>query len=247
MTEKTILIVDDEPLARQRIMRFIQDKNREFSLIEAENGKIALNLIERFAPCLIFLDIQMPGMSGFDVLYQIPDRSIPIIFQTAFDEYAVKAFEFAACDYLLKPFTRDRFEQAFERGLIRVNFESRRAAIESQNISQKNYLKHLSIRTSRDLMTIDIDQIDAFQSADHYTKVMTNQDEYLASLSLGRLEEILNPQDFMRVHRNTIVRLASIDRLRLTGDPRLLLKSGIEIAVSRRSLTAVKARLGSSF
>jgi two-component system LytT family response regulator len=242
-SEKPILIVDDELLARQRISRFISEIDPTFRLIEAENGAEALKILTDCTPTLIFLDIQMPGMSGFDVLFQMSDRSIPVIFQTAFDEYAVRAFEVAACDYLLKPFSRERFQQAFQRGLSQIEFSSKLAAIDSQNISHGKFLNQLSIRTSRDLLTIDVKEVDAFQSADHYTKVMTADCDYLSSLSLNRLEEILNPAHFLRVHRNTIVRLASVDRLRLTGEPRLLLKSGKELVVSRRNLAAVKARL----
>ncbi len=237
MTEsRRILIVDDEPLARQRLTRYLQESRCDFALAEADSGLQAVEMILTFQPDIIFLDVEMPGFSGFEVLQQFNRRPFQVIFQTAYDEFALRAFEESACDYLLKPFTLERFRQALERVLARVANEERLQALEAKVATRDGYLSKLSVKQGGKLRLVETQTIACFVSRDHYTcAYFDDEREAITELSLTRLTERLDPQRFIQLHRNNIVRASAIVALTTTraGEMWVELANGMNLAVSR--------------
>ena len=235
-----ILIVDDEQLARQKIVRYLNCiEDQPIVLSEAENGLAAIEAVAKFAPTIVFLDIQMPGLSGFEFLYHLEDRNFQVVFQTAHDEFALKAFEENACDYLLKPFSRTRFQQAYARAKSAVRDRTRLMAMERQMLDKKSYLSRVSVTHRGERLLLDVEEIDYFVSRDHYTCLYVSDVEYVASVSLRRLTEVLDPAKFLRVHRRAIVNASAIVRVGGGSIPALALKSGLEIEISRRCRAGV--------
>jgi two-component system, LytTR family, response regulator len=238
-----VLIVDDESLARQKIQRFLNKLDPKYSVREAQNGYEALAKVREQSPDLLFLDIQMPGLSGLEVLYQLRKRSFPIIFQTAFDEFAVKAFDENACDYLLKPFSFERFTAAVDRALDHKHFANRLHGLVDEAIRGGRFLENFSVKSSHGVHVLSATDVDYLMSKDHYTCVYANGVEYLSDVTLVDLEAVLNPTKFVRAHRNALVRVASIRKLVPAPEASLHLKDGAVISVSRRCLAKVKNSL----
>ncbi|MEO6724101.1 MAG: response regulator transcription factor [Blastocatellia bacterium] len=250
---KRILIVDDETLARQRVARYVRQFSQELLIEEAESGIRAVELIHSFLPDIVFLDVEMPGLNGLEVLQQFEERPFHVIFQTAYDQFAVRAFEEHACDYLLKPFTAERLHRALGGALSRVADEQKLRALERQlaaraigNSEGHGYLQKLTVRQGNRLRIVTTAEINCFVSRDHYTCVYFNEGgsapEGICDLSLGRLMERLNPQEFKQLHRNNIVRLAAIvalSRSRL-GEVSVELANRMMLPVSRSNQREVK-------
>lgn len=233
---KRILIVDDEALARQRIKRYLKQAQMDFFIEEAESGIEAVEKINALKPDIIFLDVEMPGLSGFDVLKQLPKRPFHIVFQTAYDEFAVQAFEQQACDYLLKPFTAERFGQALENVLGRIANEEKLKALEAKISEKQGYLRKFIVKQGSRLRIVEDQEIACFVSRDHYTCVyFAGLREGITDLSLSNLLERLDPQAFRQLHRNNIVRVASIVSLSLSrnGAMEVELDNGLRLPVSR--------------
>jgi two-component system, LytTR family, response regulator len=233
---KRILIVDDEELARQRIHRYLKQSEQEFVIREAESGIEAVDLIPTFQPELIFLDVEMPGLSGFEALKQLPERTFQIIFQTAFDEFAVRAFEEQACDYLLKPFTRERFEQALSNALGRIEGEEKLKALEAKMAEREGYLRRIVVKQGARLRIVEEQAVSCFVSRDHYTCVyFDGQREGITELSLSHLLDRLDPQVFRQFHRNNIIRLEALVALSRSrnGSMEAELSNGLRLPVSR--------------
>lgn len=253
LQNRRILIVDDESLARQRLRRFIAEAGSNFIVAEADGGLNAVAAICDFRPDILFLDVEMPGLNGFEVLAQFETRPFVVVFQTAFDEFAVKAFEAAACDYLLKPFTPARFRAALARALTRLADESRLKTLESSLARRDGALRRLTVKQGTAWHVLDVDDIHCFLSLDHYTCAYHRDSsherlrEAVTDLSLARLAERLDPEVFLRVHRNAIVNRTAIRAVTTTpaGDTELELDGGMKIPVSRRHRTELKRSLGS--
>lgn len=228
--------MDDEPLARQRLRRYLTQASEVFEIAEAESGLQAVELIQTFRPDIIFLDVEMPGFTGFEVLAQVNERDFQIIFQTAYDEFAIRAFEEHACDYLLKPFTPERFRQALSRALSRVADEGRLRALEAEFARRDGYLRRLTVRQGGQLRVVDERDIACFVSRDHYTCVYFNDArEAICDLSLAHLAERLDPANFRQLHRNNIARVSAVVSLTLsrTDGMTVELTNGMKLAVSR--------------
>ena len=232
-----ILIVDDEALARQRLRRYLTNMARAFLIEDADSGLAAVAQIQAFKPDVVFLDVEMPGFSGFEVLQQFNERPFHIIFQTAYDKFAVQAFEQNACDYLLKPFTEERFRQALARVLTRLADEGRLQALESALTERQGYLQRLTVKQGGALRIIEVSDIACFVSRDHYTcAYFGDSREAICDLSLATLLTRLNPQDFQSFHRNSIIRIAAITALTTSrsSDMNIKLQNGMSLPVSRR-------------
>src|SRR6185369_16080929 len=254
MTEKAkhkirALIVDDEPLARQNI-RILLQADPEVEIIgECGSAAAAIKAIREKTPDLVFLDIQMPKMSGFDILKQLDTNQIPIIiFVTAYDEYALKAFEAQALDYLLKPFDDSRFEMAVQRAKSQI--AQRQASELSHKLravlmdedqfyadepSDGSYLTQLMIKTSSRVFFLNVEEIDWIEAADYYVQLHFKGKSHLLRETMNELVAKLNPKKFMRIHRSAIINL---DRVKLV-QPRaseyvVILSDNTEIKLSRR-------------
>lgn len=245
--------MDDEALARQRLRRIISEAGSNFIVAEADGGLNAVAAIRDFRPEILFLDVEMPGLNGFEVLAQFETRPFVVVFQTAFDEFAVKAFEEAACDYLLKPFTPARFRAALERALTRLADESRLKTLENTLARRDGALRRLTVKQGTMWRVLDVADIRCFLSLDHYTCAYFKDfgddrlREAVTDLSLARLAERLDPEVFLRVHRNAIVNRAAVRAVVTTsaGETEIVLHGGMHVPVSRRHRRELKRSLGS--
>jgi two-component system LytT family response regulator len=228
-----VLVVDDEQLARERLTRQLGALDPSLVIDTAANGFEALEKIKARAPEILFLDIQMPGMTGFDVLQNLEQRPFQVIFQTAYDQYALKAFEESACDYLLKPFEQERLSKALAKA--RGGRISNVDKLESNLKSSDRFLQKIAVRSGAKAFHIDAAEIVCFSSQDHYTCVYTKDKEHLIELSLGFLEERLNPQEFYRCHRSHIVALKHVASIESGANMKLQCKNGLAIEVSRQN------------
>ena len=226
------LIIEDEPLARQIIRDFAAEIEWLKIVGEAADGKTAIDLIETLQPELVFLDVQMPEISGLEVLNRVKHQPA-VIFTTAFDQYAIDAFEREAFDYLLKPFGRVRFHNSLER--------VRRRLIEpQQNDNQilpkprKQLLTRMFVRSGNRIVPLKIDEIARFEADDDYVKVIAGNRSFLISQTLAELETRLDASRFCRVHRSHLINLEFIEKVE-SQDRRLLiiLKDKTEILASR--------------
>ena len=221
-----ILIVDDEPLARVRIRKLLLESGKKLEIDEADGANAALNKIIENKPFAVFLDIQMPGKGGFELiedLEKIPPEDFPhIIFATAFDEYAIKAFEKNAIDYLLKPVEQDRLEQTLKKLVILENSEKQ--GNNSDNIYEKlknlieekneKYLQRLHVKIGDRTLLINVADIVRFESDEKYTAVYTNENRYIIDTPMINLESKLDPKIFIRVHRANLIAANRISEIR---------------------------------
>lgn len=235
---KTI-IIDDEPLARQIIREFLQAFAQVEIIAECENGRQAVAAINQHQPDLIFLDVQMPGLNGFQVLEKI--NHVPaIIFSTAYDEYAIRAFEVNAVDYLLKPFDRERFAAAVERALDRhagVGSEMEKLLRLLQHIEPAgSFSDRLLVRSGERIVPVRVTDIDWLEAADDYTLLHAGSAKHLCSLGLSELEKRLPLRQFLRVHRSAIINTARIRHLEKDGEGGMIatMTNGAEVKVSRK-------------
>ncbi|MBK7997110.1 MAG: response regulator transcription factor [Blastocatellia bacterium] len=232
-----VIIIDDELPARKKIRTFLAD---EVEIIgEASNGLEAVNLIEQLQPDLIFLDIQMPGLTGFEVLQALDKTIMPaVIFTTAYDEYAVKAFEVNALDYLLKPFDEERFQKALER-VNKQNSQNNQyqqlTNLLLQLKKQPNYLQRLLIKTAGKIVFIKTDEINWIEAEEKYVQIHVGKDKYLYRETMNALEQQLNSEIFARIHRSYIVRIDFIKELVpwSHGDYLLILQDKTELSLGR--------------
>lgn len=241
MSIRTI-IVDDVELARERIRMLLDDAEIEI-IAECENGRQAIEAIKTLQPDLVFLDVQMPKINGFEVVEIIGAEKMPIvIFVTAYDEFALRAFEVNALDYLLKPFDEERLKKALARA--RREIEKPRAATEiEENLrrllqevkTEPRYLKRLPVKSSRGTTLVLTEEIDWIACAGHYLEIHSGRETHLIREKLSNLEMRLDPREFMRVHRSTIVNLDRIKSLYplFNGDQLIILKDGTELNLSR--------------
>ena len=206
---KKIIVIDDEAAGRTLIKQYLSEYPSLIVVGEANNGADAIKVINEFKPDLIFLDIQMPGLSGFEVLSHLEE--IPqIIFSTAYDQYALKAFEVHAVDYLLKPYTRARFKQAIQR--IRSDEQPNpvQPLAESLMMNSTNYPERILVQIGQKLINIAVLDIIWIEADGDYSRLVTLNGNYLSNYGISTLELKLNPNSFVRVHRSSIIHLKFI-------------------------------------
>lgn len=242
------LIVDDEPLARRNI-RLLLKEDPQIELIgECGSGAEALKAIQKQPPDLLFLDIQMPLMNGFEVLEKIDAAQIPaIVFVTAFDQYAIKAFEVHALDYLLKPFDDARFEKALRQAKSQIeqremNELSRRlvALLEDRDAQppkaqRSGYISRLMVKSASRVFFLKVDEIDWVEAADYYVKLHVGRKAHLLRETMSDMEAKLDPEKFLRIHRSTIVNLDRVKEMHahFNGEYLVILHDGTELKLSR--------------
>ena len=257
-----VLIVDDELLARQRLEDLLAKKNEVELIGMAVNGPQAVEAIRSQAPDLVFLDVQMPGLTGIDVVREIgPERMPAVIFVTAYDHYALKAFEVAALDYLLKPFEDERFEQAFLRAVKTLELRQVEAMtgrlitllqgkedLEQQAaaVTDPAYLERIAVEMRGQVQIVPVKKIDYITASGPYAELHVGQDTYLIRERMQMLEDRLDPSVFFRIHRSAIVKLERIEALLHSagGDYAVRLKDGRRLQVSRSRREALEQRLG---
>lgn len=205
-----VIIVDDEAPARVLLKEFLQHHKDFVLLEECNNGVDAVKSINTFKPDLIFLDIQMPGLSGFEVLKHLKEMP-KIIFSTAYDQYAFKAFEVHAIDYLLKPIKQERFDEAIQLVTRQgIDYLTQIQGLVNTLNEQETFLTNILVSVKNKLINIPIDQIIWIRAEGNYAKLITKNGAYLSSYGITKLEEKMNPQRFIRVHRSTIININCI-------------------------------------
>jgi two-component system LytT family response regulator len=248
MRKIRVLIVDDESPARRKISRFLADEE-DFEIVgEAGTGSEALRIIEREKPELVFLDVQMPGLSGFGVIESLEVQPLPqVVFITAYDHFALKAFEVHALDYLLKPFDQPRFKKMLDhaRGLIRSGDKKDQDALAdklSRLLEELNnrpqYVERLLVNTDEKGFLLAVERIDWVEADRNYIHLHAGQNSYMLRGAIEKLHQKLDPSKFIRANRSQIVNVESIRELRpwFHGEYRIVLKDGTEISWSRRYL-----------
>lgn len=236
-----ILVVDDEELARLRIVKYLEKNYPSAVIAEAENGFDAVQQVENFVPDLVFLDVEMPEMTGMQFLLHFETRPFKVIFQTAFDEFAVKAFEENAVDYLMKPFSDERLGKALEKAGVASVDQSR---IDKHLLKNRIYLDKLIIKAGSKRKVVNVDDIISITSENHITRIFLAGIDYAYDFSLTFLEERLDPRLFVRIHRNVIVPLTGIAAFDLGSKAQVTLKNGTVIAVSRERKKQLAQLLG---
>jgi two-component system LytT family response regulator len=244
-----ILIVDDETPARERLKRLLADIEGVEFIGEAEDGLRAVELIEREQPDLVLLDIQMPGLDGFGVIEAL-GKPPPIVFVTAYDEYAIRAFEVNALDYLLKPFSHERLEQAIRRAqeaqVEERSFTSRLGPLLESLASQGHYLTRLAVRDRDRIRVLNVDEVDWIGVENERTFVHVRSEAYPIRRTLADLEARLDPARFFRAHRSAVVNLDRVKEIVpwFKGSHKLRLTTGAEVELSRAQARALRKILG---
>ena len=256
------LIVDDELLARERLHELLDDTPSVTVVGDAEDGPEAVDAIREQAPDLVFLDVQMPGMSGIDVIEEIGVEAMPTtVFVTAYDQYAIKAFDLAAVDYLLKPFDDERFEQALHRArdqiasqndeaiserLLRLLRERDPSLLEEERTRDEPYLERIAVQGRGKARIVPVDDLTHITADGSYAELHTGDDTYVIRERMKTLTARLDPEAFARVHRSAIVRLGKIELLLRGGggDYAVRLQDGTRIPVSRSRVDELEDRLG---
>lgn len=208
------ILIDDEILAIERMKRLLKPHTDQIKIVaECTNPEDAIEKIDEMKPDLIFLDIQMPGSNGFEVLEKIAHQPL-IIFVTAYDQYALQAFETNSIDYLLKPVDKKRLAQSIEKLLKitsagKIDYEKR--INELLSFVKQSESKKIQVKTGNDIRLIDAGEIYFFRALDKYVEICTYEKKYISSLSLNKFEETLNENEFVRVHRSVIINLRYLD------------------------------------
>jgi DNA-binding LytR/AlgR family response regulator len=244
-----VLIVDDEPPARERLRRMLTEIEAIEIVGEAENGAQAVTMIEALSPDLVLLDIQMPGLDGFGVLEALEDPP-PVIFVTAYDKYAIQAFEVNALDYLLKPFSRERLGRAVHRARDALaeerDFAARLGPLLESLVAQGRYLTRLAVRDGDHIRVVDVDEVDWMGVEDEQVTVHVGDRAYRIRRTLSELEARLDPTSFFRAHRSAIVNLDRVKEVIpwFKGSHKLRLTTGAEVDLSRAQARALRKVLG---
>jgi len=239
------IIVDDEELARQMLKEYLLHYPAVELVAECSNGKDAVKTINTLHPDLLFLDIQMPEMNGFEVLHRI--EKIPfVIFSTAFDKYALQAFEVNAVDYLLKPYDRERFDQSLQRAFERMqnkdtSFEQLQSLLNSLQTNQAEP-QRFWIKESGSLKPVKHEEINWIEAMDDYVGLHVGKTTHLVNQTMRELESKLDSNKFMRIHRSSIVNLDRIKEVRPFGDGsyQVILKDGTKLSLSRSQAKKLK-------
>jgi len=236
-TKLKVVIIDDERLARELIRNYLNNFSNLEIAAECENGFEGIKSINEFKPNLIFLDVQMPKLNGFEML-ELIDEDLNIIFSTAYDQYALKAFEVNAIDYLLKPFSRVRFDDAVNRVLDRIDSTEpiiqKPKELSNKFISRNEILKRIVVKHNQKIAIIPVEQIIYLEAQDDYVKIVTKDGASLKQNRMRFFEEHL-PDSFVRIHRSYLVNINFVKQIDLISKDShaVLIKDGKQLPVSK--------------
>jgi two-component system LytT family response regulator len=230
------IVVDDEPLAREKLRGFLEAEP-DFEIVgECRDGVEAVAAIEQQKPDLVFLDVQMPELTGFEVLEKLAPENLPtVIFATAYDRYALRAFEVHAIDYLLKPFDRERLQETLARVRERRELGDARKKLQEMLAESSRYPERVEVRTSGRVVLVRVTEIIWVDAAGNYVKIHCENETLTLRDTMAHIEKRLNPKLFMRIHRSTIVNVEHISELQqqFHGDYVVLLTNGQRLTLSR--------------
>ncbi len=228
-----VLIVDDEPPARRKVRRFVERSGDGWEIREAGSGTEALAIVQEFDPDLVFLDVQMPVMDGFAFLGAAGDRRFHVVFLTAHESHALRAFENEALDYLLKPVDPDRFERVLERAMEQVEL---RRAHQPSTPAPAHYLKRLLVQRNGREVFLPVERLDWAESSRNYVVLHAGPETYNIRGTLESLARQLDPDQFARISRSELINLDSVKEMQpwFHGERRIILKDGAELTWTRR-------------
>ena len=256
MTRIRTLVVDDEPIARERVLSLLQQEDDVEVVGECGDGAQAVSAIQHQVPDLVFLDVQMPGVDGFGVIEAIGADKMPtVVFVTAYDEYALRAFEVHAIDYLLKPFGRDRFRQTLMHA--RAHLERRRAgdlgrrllALVNDIKPEAPKLDRLIVKSGGRVFFLRTGDLDWIEAAGNYVRLHLGEESHLFRETMNRMESRLDPKRFVRIHRSRIVNTERIKELQpwFNGEYVVVLRNGQRLPLSRGYRDKLQEQLGKGF
>jgi two-component system LytT family response regulator len=238
------LIVDDEPLARRGIRQLLESETDFEIVAEAGNGREAISAVEKHSPDLVFLDIQMPLLDGFSFLEKMASGNLPeIVFVTAYDEHAVRAFEAGAIDYVLKPTDPERFQKTLNRVRSRVlSPEDKLLENKLANLLNllkppaENYLERIAVKENERIRFLNVEKIDWISSQGNYIEIHSGGEKNLVRETMDGIESKLNPKKFVRIRRSAIIRVEQIKELHtlFAGEFEVVLRNGVKLSSSRR-------------
>ena len=253
-----VLIVDDEPLARDRIQELLQEEDA-IVVGEAEDGEETVRRIRELEPDLVFLDVQMPGMNGIDVVETVGAEAMPFtVFVTAYDQYAIKAFEVSAVDYLLKPFDDERFAEALRRVRQRIDERADRNATETlrrlldehqggaADADDRPPLERIAVQSRGQVRIVSVEEVTHITADGSYAELHTEDGTHVIRERMKTLADRLDPDTFVRIHRSAIVRIDEIASILRSGggDYAVRLHDGTRLSLSRGRVDTLKERLG---
>jgi two-component system LytT family response regulator len=247
------LVVDDEPMARERVRSLLQQEDDVEVVGECSDGAQAVSAIQQHAPDLVFLDVQMPGVDGFGVIEAVGSERMPaVIFVTAYDEYALRAFEVHALDYLLKPFGRDRFHETLKHA--RASLERRRAgdlgrrllALVNDIKPERPRVERLVVKSGGRVFFLRTEEIDWIEAAGNYVRLHLGDESHLFRETMNRMEARLDTARFVRIHRSRIVNTERIKELQpwFNGEHVVILRNGTRLPLSRGYRDKLQEQLG---
>ncbi len=239
----TSIIIEDEPLARSMIKEYLQSYPNIELLQECGNGFEGIKAIQQHQPDLIFLDIQMPKINGFEML-ELIDNPPAVIFTTAFDEYAIKAFDIHAADYLLKPFSKERFDKAIQKMMLQKSNVA--AVVADVALQTPSTNSRIVVKDNGKIKIIPLPQVQYIKAADDYVKIFTAEGNFLKKKTMQYFEDSLPAADFIRIHRSYIVNAQLITRITpYEKDSHLaILTTGVQLPVSKAGYNKLKQVLG---
>ncbi len=243
-----VVIIEDEAPARELIKAYLKDEDVEI-MEECVNGFEGIKAIHEHRPDLIFLDVQMPKLTGFEML-ELLDEYPHIIFTTAYDQYAIKAFELNAVDYLMKPFSKDRFLQALEKAKKRIeknNKDDKPVKELVQKVKEESgVIDRIFVKTGSRIDVIPVSEIIKIEAQDDYAEIFTKEKSYLKKETMTFLEKNLPPANFIRVHRSTIINTDYLNKIEKYGKETyvIILKDGSKVNVSKSRIKMLRERLG---
>ena len=241
------IIVDDEQLARDLLLEYLTDHEEVNVVAQCGKGSEAILKIDELEPDLVFLDVQMPGLDGFEVLEKIkPDPFV--IFCTAYDKYAIKAFEQNAIDYLLKPLDKDRFDKALNKAISRIKNDSKNFEHLLEEFASKrnsNYPSRLFVQKSEKLINLPVQNIVHLEASKDYTIISSKDDQYVSSSGISKLEARLDPDVFIRIHRSTIINIDHLKEIekQASGGLAAVMENDKRFPVSRSYASKIRNRI----
>lgn len=249
MSKIRTIIIDDEQPARDILLHYLS-KYPEFDIVaEASDGFKGIQFIQEYKPEVVFLDIQMPKLTGFEMLELIEEKPL-IVFSTAYDQFAIKAFEMNAVDYLLKPYSRDRFKQAIDKVKSKLH---KKDVIQEQNTKLMqtieesiDVINRIAIRTAQKIKVIPVNEIHYFEAADDYVMIHTNEGRFLKEKTMKYFENHLDNKHFVRIHRSYILNMSELNKIeRYEKDNHVVvLKNNTQLKVSVSGYKLLRERLG---
>lgn len=236
-----VILIDDEPLARSIVKEYLSSYPEIKVVHECNDGFEGVKAIAQHKPNLIFLDIQMPKINGFEML-ELLENPPSVIFTTAFDEYAIRAFELHAVDYLLKPFSKERFDKAVQKWMGQQNVAQKNTTVLLENMAQPEERQRIVVKKGSNIVILPVHTVHYIEAFDDYVKVHTKEGFYLKKKTMSHYETTLDPSQFVRIHRSFLLNLQELTRIEpMEKDNHVaLLKSGVRVPLSQSGYVKLK-------